>query len=128
MKDTKHTPGPWKADPNFMGPDTYSDGDAIAVFPANGGVCVCEVIARNGQGISRPNIQAQAEANAQLIARAPELLADNERLREVNAELVAALNRLADHTVAFLKDKNDRLGVVKHVRLAREAIAKANQS
>ena len=35
---TQHTPGPWNADKNFMGPDTYGDGNSIPVFPRGGGV------------------------------------------------------------------------------------------
>lgn len=127
MKDTKHTPGPWKSAPDFMGPDTYSEGDAIAVFPANGGVCICEVVARNGQGISRPDIQAQAEANARLIASAPELLADNERLREVNAELLEAL-QYAESVLTLVECTGERqIGNGVCLDVVRKAIAKANQ-
>jgi hypothetical protein len=70
-----HTPGPWNADKNFMGPDTYGDGNSIPVFPRGGGVAICDVVAVTGEGLSRPDVQARAEANARLIAAAPELLA-----------------------------------------------------
>jgi hypothetical protein len=69
-----HTPGPWNADKNFMGPDTYGDGNSIPVFPRGGGVAICDVVAVTGEGLSRPDVQARAEANARLIAAAPELL------------------------------------------------------
>jgi hypothetical protein len=73
--NTPHTPGPWNADKNFMGPDTYSDGNSIPVFPRGGGVAICDVVAVTGEGLSRPDVQARAEANARLIAAAPDLLA-----------------------------------------------------
>ena len=65
----KHTPGPWTVDTQER-----SDGDAIAIFPSGGGVCICEVVARSGEGRSNPIIQQTAESNAALIASAPELL------------------------------------------------------
>lgn len=76
---TQHTPGPWQSAKDFLGPDTYGDGNAIPIFPENGGVAICEVVAVNGDGLSRPHVQAMAEANARLTAAAPELL---EALRE----------------------------------------------
>jgi hypothetical protein len=71
---TPHTPGPWNADKNFMGPDTYGDGNSIPVFPRGGGVAICDVVAVTGEGLSRPDVQARAEANARLIAAAPQML------------------------------------------------------
>jgi len=69
-----HTPGPWNADKNFMGPDTYGDGNSIPVFPRGGGVAICDVVAVTGEGLSMPDVQARAEANARLISAAPDLL------------------------------------------------------
>jgi len=83
---TQHTPTPWQVAKDFLGPGTYGDGDGIPIFPVNGGVAICDVVARNGQGLSRPDVQAMADANAELICRA------------VNSHeaLVAALKRAVD--------------------------------
>ena len=70
----QHTPGPWAADKNWLGPDTYGDGNSIPVFPHGGGVAICDVVTVTGEGLSRPDVQAKGEANARLIASAPELL------------------------------------------------------
>jgi hypothetical protein len=71
---SKHTPGRWKLDSRLTEPDQYGDGDSIAIFPEQGRVCICEVVAREGEGRRSTRIQEQAEANAALIAAAPELL------------------------------------------------------
>ncbi len=65
-----HTPTPWKVDKNWMGPESYGDGDGIPIFPTSGGVAICDIVARNAHGLSRPDIQQQAEANAALIVKA----------------------------------------------------------
>jgi hypothetical protein len=61
-------------------------------------------------------------ANAALIASAPDLLVERDSLREVNAELVAALKRI----IAF-----DSMDYGLHIRgmqgIARSAIAKAEE-
>lgn len=64
---SKHTPGPWiatKAGPTMAG---YSQGDAIASIEHNTLVAGCFSDVKGGPEI--------AEANAKLIAAAPELLA-----------------------------------------------------
>ena len=68
------------------------------------------------------------EANAHLIASAPELLEDNERLREVNAELLATLDDLdtsggVEYCVDGWRDQYD--GHSSKCLSARAAIAKA---
>ena len=76
---TEHTPAPWRI------PSPVSGFSAI-YGPA--GELVFGLAA--GSGDERQD-DATCEANAALIARAPDLLAENTRLREVNAGLVAAL-------------------------------------
>lgn len=79
---TEHTPGPWEAIREYANRwriERKRDG----FVPLSLGIVtttVCEV------GGSDPSV---AEANAQLMARAPDLLADNARLR-------AALQNLSD--------------------------------
>lgn len=73
MNEKKHTSGPWIADKNWLGIDTYGDGNSIPVFPQGGGVAICDVVTVTGEGLSRPDVQARGEANAKLIAAAPDM-------------------------------------------------------
>jgi len=109
----KHTPGPWKVDTQER-----SDGDAIAVFPSIGGVCICEVVARSGEGRSNPIIQETAEANARLIAAAPELL---EALKGCAAMLAECAKQ---HRLDGSGEGHGTLAD-KHAAIARAAIDKA---
>lgn len=76
--ETKHTPGKW-----------------IVRMTASGNPFIYEdATGKNIAGIAgtRPGIDAEeSQANAALIAQAPDLLAERDRLAAVNAELVAAL-------------------------------------
>ena len=82
---TRHTPGPWSyqkctlGDPsNAHNPIVESDGQYIARLFAP--------MARAGCTSRSPTTQQEAEANAHLIAAAPDLLAALESLREVTDE------------------------------------------
>ena len=81
---SEHTPGPWKV-------FTTKDGTkVIGIGELNGaGIADC------GFGIWRGNSK-EALANARLIAAAPETAAERDRLREVNAELLAELKDAVD--------------------------------
>ena len=70
---TKHTPGPWRVDGLLI--KAIDHGRWFGIAKAGG---------------SRLTIDGNI-ANAALIASSPDLLAERDRLREVNAELVAAL-------------------------------------
>lgn len=61
--------GPWKVDDC-----TRNDGDAIYVFPARGGVSICDVVARDGEGRVSAATQQAAETTAALIAMVPEMV------------------------------------------------------
>lgn len=76
----KHTPGPWIVRVNASGNPFVYRVD---------GVIICGV-AMVREGMDR----AENEANAALIASAPDLLAERDRLKAVNAKLLAALDRL----------------------------------
>ena len=67
----KHTPGPWIIDKEWMKECKYKAGQEIPIFPEKGGVSVCEVTTRTGTGQLN---QKEGNANARLIAAAPELL------------------------------------------------------
>ena len=93
-----HTPGPWRIDSKTcFGDYTIAAGDSVKT---------CEFIAKT-----------QNEANAQLIAAAPELL---EALREIESKLNALLcERVLDSTLPeFYEVRNAR-------NSARAAISKA---
>lgn len=79
---SKHTPGPWFLSPN---------GRSINTAPGRDGFCVAEISDAN---IHFDDFPEEYRANAALIAAAPETAAERDRLREVNAELLAALKEL----------------------------------
>ena len=64
----KHTPGPWAVWPTA---DSMID---VAVGPAVGGVAVCQIVTADGRGINTDEAMERGNANARLIASAPDLL------------------------------------------------------
>ena len=72
--EQKHTPGPWKVRGAVKG--------FRVVFGDLGDIA---------QMIGKRFSDHELQANAELIARAPSLLAENEALRQQNAEFVAIL-------------------------------------
>lgn len=105
---SKHTPAPWRIDNHFNG------GDAIYIFPDKGGVAICAVMARDGEGRSNTRIQDMAEANAQLIEAAPTML---QALKDIEAIL-------SDHP--DIKIGNSTVHYVYHK--TRAAIAEAERN
>ena len=98
-KPSAHTPGPWSSG--------YSEGrGTLCVRAADTWICG-ELLAENGTAIS----QQEAEANARLIAAAPELL-------EAVKKLLAVCENYAF-------DKFDRPVGVTEQEFARTAIARA---
>lgn len=82
--ETKHTPGPWFV----MGIDGNGDiqvsGHPFYIGHSDP-LYHCIVTGNN---------EAERKANAALIAAAPETAAERDRLAAINAELVAALERI----------------------------------
>lgn len=76
---TGHTSGPWLA---------KREGFSTVYIEARIGGGMLQEIAACGPTAGGSDEQ---EANAELIASAPDLLAENDRLKALNAELVAAL-------------------------------------
>jgi hypothetical protein len=93
MIDTKKfegfTPGPWQVD------DPNCEMVQIMSEPFDY-ICDCEGYFK----VTLPD--SQIRANAQLIAAAPELLAENEKLRAELAELKRRIKKMEDH---WLRDK-----------------------
>lgn len=71
----KHTPGPWEVRPSSNRLNGTAWRDIVSMGTEFTGAYVGEAL----------------EQDAALIASAPDLLAERDRLREVNAELLAAL-------------------------------------
>lgn len=70
---TKHTPGPWKANGLPNTPKTDDFHYACAVWTANGETPICFTGGAPGRYLDEP--KEMQDANARLIAAAPELLA-----------------------------------------------------
>ncbi|WP_374633996.1 hypothetical protein [Ferrovibrio sp.] len=115
MTDRKHTPGPWVLINHDEAGLHYVKAQP---HPAMRGFTkeIADVFSGDEEGA----------ANAALIASAPDLLAERDRLREVNAELLAALEAFA----AIHDNSPDNTpwgcGLTNgHFFRAKEAIAKA---
>ncbi len=83
-QQTNHTPAPW-----IIGSDNF--GNVI--------VCKDKLFISHIHPISNDGVSlnaAEAEANARLIAAAPETAAERDRLKEINAELLEALQKIVE--------------------------------
>ena len=113
----QHTPGPWK----------LQAGRSIKTISG-------EFYLSYGQDRhGNPNFRnfCELDANARLIAAAPETAAERDRLKAEKAELVEALERLEDYTSRATNDLNDQdtgwyYQLIAATQKARAAIAKAN--
>ena len=73
MSETKHTPGPWRLEKQVAGRDWTSIGAPVATV---GGEALCESVEFIVGTVSDfgPHGEQETEANARLIAAAPDLL------------------------------------------------------
>lgn len=85
--EPKHTPGPWKS--------SHRGDGMIAVYAERDTKKPICVFHDEGGEFPKYFNEKKAEANARLIAAAPETAAERDRLKEINAELLAALEKLA---------------------------------
>jgi hypothetical protein len=76
----QHTPGPWTAEP-----EEASEGRGIAICGKD--AIVATILPAEGG----PGLDDTDRANAALIAQAPALLAERDRLGAINADLLQAL-------------------------------------
>lgn len=80
----KHTPGPWQVNKKVKTTvETCADGQGINI------IADCSDI----DGL---RTRTESESNAALIAQAPDLLAERDRLRQINAELAYALKGIIE--------------------------------
>jgi hypothetical protein len=96
MTDTKHTPGPWMASHNgyYWQIDSEKYGEI-------GNVCASSFSYFNGAKLPADKCEKFAEANARLIAAAPDLLSFAEFVRDLakaegNDILLDAANEVID--------------------------------
>lgn len=82
----KHTPGPWKVDQ--WQNTSYADGFEYVVTDSRG---------RGIVELCHKGKNKKALANARLIAQAPALLAERDRLREEKRELVRMLKDISEN-------------------------------
>lgn len=104
----KHTPGPWRVEGTMP----------MRIDSAEGHVA--KPLARDGMS------PEQYQANARLIAEAPTLKAENERLQELNAELLEALE-VTERRIQWMLNNPGSFAPMNQGALlkARAAIAKA---
>ena len=119
MSGDQHTPGPWKV---YRSPD----GSAIIGIGVNR-----PGDPDHGAGITDPRFGlwgsgAEREANARLIAAAPDTAAERDRLKAVNADLLSALKLFRTKVYnAALCSGMDHEWATEACSLADAAIAKA---
>lgn len=101
---TRHTPGPWKAIRNSHFWEIISDRDGQI-----GDTCASKFIYYNGRQLLSEEAEPIAEANARLMAAAPELLASlkcflsNERFFVIVGNPRVVERMLADANAAIAK-------------------------
>lgn len=105
--EIKHTPGPWYRD-GFNPPRVY----------ANHGMEIIAQCDSCGEMTTEQEI-----ANAELIASAPALMAERDKLLELNAEFLAAL-QLCERALEVRDVEAEEFAV----KTARAAIAKATNN
>jgi hypothetical protein len=89
MSESKPTPGPWRV--SNARPTKVRGFDILAGY--------VKIVASAHLGHDLYKDQAEREANARLIAAAPETAAERDRLKEVNAELLEVLRLTADQAL-----------------------------
>lgn len=106
-QQAKHTPGPWVQSTSYDGSEehiTAAEYEAVAS-------CV----------------NSNRKANARLIAAAPETAAERDRLKALNADLLAALKAIAKTSIG-IEEKNGALRAWSDCcHIAQAAIAKAEE-
>ena len=85
---TQHTPGPWVTD------NGHAERDGIQIWDSVHGWIIADVV--NDQ-------HGNGEANAALIAAAPETAAERDRLRQVNEAMLEALRKLSVDAAIFTR-------------------------
>ncbi len=95
---SKHTPGPWTQGVTLVTRDTRQwSAEQIAANDAHERRMVFVNFSSSDEGRGRRLIATcEREEDAQLIADAPRLYDENQRLQKANAELLRALKRMEE--------------------------------
>ena len=116
---TKHTPGPWIVDENYL-----RDNDNE--------LCVC-VFGPEGQGYGRVAMAygecgciEEVMPNARLIAAAPETVADRDRLKSDNAVLLDILKDSIQFVAKWTNDHDSMIGRCQVQRMEAAILASRN--
>lgn len=132
MADHKHTAGPWSV-PHFAQPEVNCACGYVLTDGYNGAVCTVHCSGDGSPVETGDNPKfMEAVANARLIAAAPETAAERDRLKAINADLLAACIALDESAPIDSEwgtcgccNKSNRHDNDCAVILARAAIAKA---
>ena len=123
MTNAKHTPAPWIT-------DDFGDKSDIARHVmngnGNGATYICKLPLVNSAGVRSDAYKSQ-EANARLIAAAPETAAERDKLKVINAELLATLERIlyAHDNHGNGAAMGEAILCEHYAKMARASIAKA---
>ena len=79
---SKHTPGPWVMQCNHL--------DILRIYAPGPGRVICKLPKRSD------GTYEEISANGELISEAPTLKAENERLKEINTDMLHELERLTE--------------------------------
>lgn len=124
---TAHTPGPWIANDHLKNGQWQILGQEYTISNDLGDYVRPVIVSVMGGG-NRP-FYSEAEANARLIAAAPETAAERDRLKEINKELLENLKALMERISAYRLNHNASFPALaensERLRSARVAIAKA---
>ena len=120
-RGTEYTPGPWRLD-DYRGDSEGRSSDDICTgsYEDHNHISIATIWNCGGRGFPSDD---EFVANTRLIAAAPETAAERDRLRGINADLLAAL-KMAD-AYFDAREQNSREVPNMVVRDIRAAIAKA---
>jgi hypothetical protein len=91
---TKHTPGPW-----FVGANTNNDG-GVSIVSDEARVCVVDAIGKFPRGQGWNHQDAARDANARLIAAAPDMLEALKAISEVGIREIHDWQAIAERMQA----------------------------
>jgi hypothetical protein len=113
----QHTPGPWS---EWQTRDGESDTFHATEILGSNQIIVCRFDPWRGSAIQ------EAQANAALIASAPDLLAERDRLNAINTKMLWTLDHCAEIAKCqAMRIEDVRLAMGEIYRIAREAMEAA---
>jgi hypothetical protein len=111
-----HTPGPWTVSDLYA--DDMGHPELSITAKVNGKVCHPAAVC-----LQFPRMEGMQMANARLIASAPDLLAERDRLQALNAELAAALNEVRSDLWLQIEPKHGTQAATNYPSIVRARAA-----